>query len=474
MPKEFGDKTAGMEADRRTARRAGDRDAEAGVADRSPAHDARRQQREDQLEPAARREGRRRDSQSHRRATLDRVGDRRRPAGAPRRAGRPDRVLDEVPRPRRRAFSDREAKLANGTATTTATFSEPGDYILQAVVDDGSGESAGNFGYHCCWTNAQVKVTVKARSRSTRCRTSVDRAAPITRRRHSRKTSRRFSRRAARPAITRARRRRCRSSPTRKCGRGRARSGSASPTRDMPPWHLDKTVGIRHYKNDRSLSDDEIATVVRWVDAGAPQGNPADMPAPLTFRAEARLVHRRAGSEGHDAERFHDVPRRPGLVDRSVRRGPADRRPLDQVDGDQAEQSEDRPSRRRLCDRAGRAGRNAGRRRDAPRIRGRQIRRHLRRQHRPPAEEGHAAALRHALLRDRLRAAQQDDDRLQVLPEGLHAEVSGAIAEHPKHPERRARGAAEHGRADRRLLPAAATRRASTRSSRTCTCAGAG
>ncbi len=57
-------------------------------------------------------------------------------------------------------FSTAEAKLAGGKATTSATFSEPGDYILQAVVDDGSGESAGNFGYHCCWTNAQVKVTV--------------------------------------------------------------------------------------------------------------------------------------------------------------------------------------------------------------------------------------------------------------------------------------------------------------------------
>src|SRR5438067_4290265 len=57
-------------------------------------------------------------------------------------------------------FSDSQAKLANGRATTTATFSEPGDYVLQAVVDDGSGEAAGNFGYHCCWTNAQVKVAV--------------------------------------------------------------------------------------------------------------------------------------------------------------------------------------------------------------------------------------------------------------------------------------------------------------------------
>jgi len=28
------------------------------------------------------------------------------------------------------------------------------------IVDDGSGESAGNFGYHCCWTNVEVKVHV--------------------------------------------------------------------------------------------------------------------------------------------------------------------------------------------------------------------------------------------------------------------------------------------------------------------------
>src|SRR5205814_7177943 len=57
-------------------------------------------------------------------------------------------------------FGEPQAKLANGTAATSASFTEPGDYILQAVVDDGSGESAGNFGYHCCWTNAQVKLTV--------------------------------------------------------------------------------------------------------------------------------------------------------------------------------------------------------------------------------------------------------------------------------------------------------------------------
>ena len=42
----------------------------------------------------------------------------------------------------------------------------------------------------------------------------------------------------------------------------------------MPPWHIDKTVGIQHFKNDRSLTDEEIDTIVRWVDAGAPQGRP--------------------------------------------------------------------------------------------------------------------------------------------------------------------------------------------------------
>lgn len=56
--------------------------------------------------------------------------------------------------------------------------------------------------------------------------------------------------------------------------------------RDMPPWHLDKTVGIRQYKNDISLADDEIATIVKWVDGGAPQGNPADLPPPPKFASD--------------------------------------------------------------------------------------------------------------------------------------------------------------------------------------------
>jgi hypothetical protein len=51
----------------------------------------------------------------------------------------------------------------------------------------------------------------------------------------------------------------------------------------MPPWHIDKTVGIQSFKNDRSLSDEQIATLVKWVDDGTPLGNAADMPPAPTF-----------------------------------------------------------------------------------------------------------------------------------------------------------------------------------------------
>ena len=49
-------------------------------------------------------------------------------------------------------------------------------------------------------------------------------------------------------------------------------------TRQMPPWHIDKDVGIQGFKNDISLSDEQIRTVVQWVDTGAPQGDMAHAP----------------------------------------------------------------------------------------------------------------------------------------------------------------------------------------------------
>jgi len=60
--------------------------------------------------------------------------------------------------------------------------------------------------------------------------------------------------------------------------------------RQMPPWHIDRTVGIQQFKNDRSLSDEQVDTIVRWVDAGAPMGDPKDMPPPRSWPDEQRWV----------------------------------------------------------------------------------------------------------------------------------------------------------------------------------------
>jgi len=53
--------------------------------------------------------------------------------------------------------------------------------------------------------------------------------------------------------------------------------------RNMPPWSIDKTVGIQEFKNDRSLNESQIATILKWVDAGAPKGDMKDMPKPVQW-----------------------------------------------------------------------------------------------------------------------------------------------------------------------------------------------
>jgi len=57
-------------------------------------------------------------------------------------------------------------------------------------------------------------------------------------------------------------------------------------TRQMPPWHIDMTVGVKSFKNDMSLTNDQINAIVKWVDAGAPMGDPKDMPTPKQWPAE--------------------------------------------------------------------------------------------------------------------------------------------------------------------------------------------
>ena len=51
--------------------------------------------------------------------------------------------------------------------------------------------------------------------------------------------------------------------------------------RRMPPWHADPQYGS--FANDARLADDERSAILRWVEHGAPEGDPADRPPPRTF-----------------------------------------------------------------------------------------------------------------------------------------------------------------------------------------------
>src|SRR5262245_42919793 len=51
-------------------------------------------------------------------------------------------------------------------------------------------------------------------------------------------------------------------------------------TRQMPPWYIYPSVGVHKFKNDMSLSIQQLETIVRWVDGGALQGDPKDLPPP--------------------------------------------------------------------------------------------------------------------------------------------------------------------------------------------------
>lgn len=53
--------------------------------------------------------------------------------------------------------------------------------------------------------------------------------------------------------------------------------------RQMPPWHIDKSVGVQAFKNDRSLTDAEIAIIAQWAAGGAPRGDLKTMPPAPTF-----------------------------------------------------------------------------------------------------------------------------------------------------------------------------------------------
>ena len=81
--------------------------------------------------------------------------------------------------------------------------------------------------------------------------------------------------------------------------------------REMPPWHVVRNVGIPKFKDDPSLSEDEIATIVAWVDTGAPRGNlptcrpRVSSPAPTCGRSASPISSSLPGV--HGAGRRPDV-----------------------------------------------------------------------------------------------------------------------------------------------------------------------
>lgn len=58
----------------------------------------------------------------------------------------------------------------------------------------------------------------------------------------------------------------------------------------MPPWYVERNIGIQSYKNDPSLSEEEIAKIAAWADSGAPEGNRADLPEPIDWNRSAWAI----------------------------------------------------------------------------------------------------------------------------------------------------------------------------------------
>ena len=187
--------------------------------------------------------------------------------------------------------------------TTSVTFSEPGDYVLLVQSIETLRNS---FEYHCCWTNGmgrshrhrvtrslqmnRMKDRQNIRVALAGCRFRCDGGVATVRRR----------------AGSNLRRRHCthRSGNCVRCHR----AGTAAPmvletyeqvrafaplikhsvqTRTMPPgWYIDRTLGIQDFKNNPSLSDQEIETIASWVDSGMAAGDLSQLPAPVVWQAD--------------------------------------------------------------------------------------------------------------------------------------------------------------------------------------------
>ena len=160
-------------------------------------------------------------------------------------------------------------------------------------------------------------------------------------------------------------------------------------TRQMPPWHIDRSIG--EYADDPSLTrrrDRDHRVVDRQRRAA---GQPGRRAAAAQVHGARRMGARRARPRRPDGEGLQDPGDRPRFHARRSRRSEDHRRPLREVGADHPDGALLRPPLARLRRAAGRrrprrprasAGLEHRRRDRSDRVRGRQRRRHLRRRHR--------------------------------------------------------------------------------------------
>ena len=184
----------------------------------------------------------------------------------------------------------------------------------------------------------------------------------------------------------------------------------------MPPWGADPAHSLK-MRNDRSLTQAQIDTIVAWVDGGAPKGSDADLP-PMPKFAEGWTFGREPDDDPRDAGRLRDSRRRRARRADVLLEGAVERGSLRRDARDSSGQPRRRPPRRRL--RRRHSGGRDDRQRppgDAGRQgvdRSRRGRRRPRRRHRAAGRE--QAAVVGAGPRRRLapRRHRQADSRRQV------------------------------------------------------------
>ena len=106
------------------------------------------------------------------------------------------------------------------------------------------------------------------------------------------------------------------------------RTGLGPKAGVMPPWYVEKNIGIQEFQNDPSLSDEEVAKIAKWADSGAPRGQPRRHAASKDLPGRQGVDDRHAGPH-REAAGHHREGQCAGLVGRDCVNGNRpDRGPL--------------------------------------------------------------------------------------------------------------------------------------------------